>query len=848
MEHRKRIRSRSKFVYIIILTAGVLMSLTILYSLFIGLKLNFAYSELLDNSYGIKANIADARYELLLSRQDNSDVHLRKSWEYLDAAGVYSQKLTSYEDPLLILSSPLENLIIKKNVNRLNTLLLEYREFSNIYINKNSTQQDSEEKLFQSILSITNEIDAGIQSLLNIYEKRFRVIQFLLSGFAILLCFIGIFLYFIYDSQRIKFTKQIQNVTTDFERGLHKSTKIEKQLSEIERKYNTLLQNLPGAVYRCKNDSNWTMEYISDKCFEITGYKAGDIIDNKNISYAEIIYEEDRRRVWNEIQEANERRKPFQTTYRIKTESGIEKWIWEQGKGIFTENDDELNAIEGFITDVSDQKAIEDQLYLQSKVLEVAANSIIITDLESNILWANKAFSDLTGYPLNEIIGKKTNILKSGEHHQSFYAFLWKTILAGEMWRGEILNKRKDGSHYHEEMVITPVKNDKGEVKYFVAIKEDITERKNAERELINSELRFRSLYENATIGIYRVSADGDLQIANPTLIKLLGYDSFEDLKSADTGSHYVDVEAKTFFRNTLYEKGRIFGFESEWHKKDGTIISIRESARLIKDSEGRIVCYDGTIEDITEKKLTEKELIISKEKAELSDKLKSEFLAQMSHEIRTPLNVILSFINMMKDELQHVVDEELLNGLDVMETEGKRIMRTIELIVNMSELQTGQYQLNTRDFDLWNEVVIKYKNYYEVIANQKQIKLEVINNAKETTITGDFYSIDQIILHLLDNAVKFTNEGVVRIVLNKDPRGNLYIDFADTGIGISEQYMKMLFTPFTREEMGYTRNFEGNGLGLALIKRYCDLNNAEIKVSSKKGQGSLFRVTFKNS
>ncbi len=846
MEHRKRINKQSKLIYILILTLGVFLSTTILYGLFVGLKLNFAYSELLDNSYNIKSSIAEARYELLVGRQDTSDIHLRKAWEHLDAAEVFSQKLLTYEDPLVILSSPQQNHIIRKNVNKLNSLLLDYRSLpKSIKINFNTNPE--EEELFNKILLVSTEVEKNIKSLLNIYENRFRIIQFLLSGFSILFCFIGVFLYYKFDRQRNKYSRQIQNVTLEYEKGMQRSTKAERDLLEIGRKYSTLLQNLPGMVYRCKNDSKWTMEFISDKCLELTGYSSADFI-NKKISYAEIIHKDDLRRVWNEIQESIERRKSFYITYRIITDSGNEKWVWEQGKGIFSDKDDEVIALEGFITDISDKKAVEDQLYLQSKVLEVVANSIVITDIESNILWANNSFVKLTGYGLKEIIGKKMSILKSGEHHQTFYGYMWKTILSGEMWRGEIINKRKDGTKYHEEMIITPVKNDNGEVKYFVAVKEDITERKEAEEALISSELRFRSLYENATIGIYRVAANGELQIANPTLIKLLGYDSFNDLKTAETGSHYVDSNAKAYFRNTLYEKGRIFGFESEWRRKDGSIISIRESARLIKDSEGRVICYDGTIEDITEKKLTEKELILAKEKAELSDKLKSEFLAQMSHEIRTPLNVILSFINIMKEELQQVIDEELMNGLFVMESEGKRIMRTIELIVNMSELQTGQYQLNIRNINLWDEVVVKYKNYYEEIAAQKQIKIEVINNVKDPYVKGDFYSIDQIILHLMDNAVKFTNEGVVKIVLNNDPRGNLYIDFADTGIGISENYMKMLFTPFTREEMGYTKNFEGNGLGLALVKRYCDLNNAEIKVSSKKGQGSLFRVTFQRN
>ena len=171
--------------------------------------------------------------------------------------------------------------------------------------------------------------------------------------------------------------------------------------------------------------------------------------------------------------------------------------------------------------------------------------------------------------------------------------------------------------------------------------------------------------------------------------------------------------------------------------------------------------------------------------------------------------------------------------------------MRTIELIINMSELQTGSYNFKEKEFDLFKDVIKKQYENYLPFTKPKKIAFELLNNVEQSTVTADEYSINQIFNHLIDNAVKYTQTGKVEVSINCDPRNNLYVDVADTGIGISEEYMKMLFTPFTREEKGYTRNFEGNGLGLALVKKYCELNNAEIKVTSRKGKGSLFRVTF---
>jgi signal transduction histidine kinase len=162
-----------------------------------------------------------------------------------------------------------------------------------------------------------------------------------------------------------------------------------------------------------------------------------------------------------------------------------------------------------------------------------------------------------------------------------------------------------------------------------------------------------------------------------------------------------------------------------------------------------------------------------------------------------------------------------------------------------MSELQTGNYNFNAKEIDLNTDIIQKQFQNYQPIAKQKKIAFNVVNNISNTKVLADEYSVNQIFYHLIDNAIKFTSTGKVEINLNKDPRNNVYVDVVDTGVGISEEYMKMLFTPFTKEEKGYTRNFEGNGLGLALVKKYCDLNNAEIKVTSQKGKGSIFRITF---
>ena len=598
-------------------------------------------------------------------------------------------------------------------------------------------------------------------------------------------------------------------------------------------------------VYRSKVDQIWSFDYVSDMCMQVTGYKAEDLINNNKTSYYDLINIDDRKKIFDQVKSAIEERKSFQLIYRINTAAGYEKWVWEQGVGIFSEHDDELLALEGFITDITEQKTVEDQVNLQSHALEAAANAIVITDTDGAVVWANTSFTNLTGYSPKEMLGKKLNVLKSDHHDNDYYSFMWNKIKSGQIWRGEIINRRKDGTLYNEEMTITPIRTPNGEINSFVAVKQDISERKLSEQALRDSELRFRGLFENATIGIYQSTPEGKVSMVNPTLLKITGYQAIDEIAQMDASNFYADPSTRETFKKEIAVRGSILGFESQWKKKDGTLIYIRESARAVKDDDDRIICYEGTIEDISEKKKTEQDLIEAKDRAELSDRLKSEFLAQISHEIRTPLNVILSFSSIMKEELKDQVDEEMANAFDVIDAEGKRIMRTVELILNMSELQTGSYNYEPKRINLFQEIISKLQNSFQQIAKQKKVKLIINNRADSSIIEADEYSVNQIFYHLLDNAFKYTSKGKVEITLQYDSRDNLNVDITDSGIGISEEYLPMLFTPFTREEKGYTRTFEGNGLGLALVKRYCELNGAEIKVSSSKGIGTTFRIIF---
>lgn len=237
-------------------------------------------------------------------------------------------------------------------------------------------------------------------------------------------------------------------------------------------------------------------------------------------------------------------------------------------------------------------------------------------------------------------------------------------------------------------------------------------------------------------------------------------------------------------------------------------------------------------------------QLTDAKEQAERSDKLKSEFLNQMSHEIRSPMNVVLNFANLLREEMMEQITPDFLGYFKGIDSAGHRLIRTVDLILNVSEMQIGTYEPSFREFDLIKEVIEKNKNENIGIIENKGLKFNFSSILSEAFIFGDQYSIYQIFANLIDNSIKYTKKGSISIGVSKIEQG-IKVIIEDTGIGISEEFLKIMYHPFMQEERGYSRRYEGNGLGLSLVKKYCDMNGIEITVESEKGIGTKFTLSF---
>lgn len=234
-----------------------------------------------------------------------------------------------------------------------------------------------------------------------------------------------------------------------------------------------------------------------------------------------------------------------------------------------------------------------------------------------------------------------------------------------------------------------------------------------------------------------------------------------------------------------------------------------------------------------------------AKKEVEKSDALKAHFLSQISHEIRTPINVIFGAREVLRQAYSDNLNEDAMDAFRMFEEAGNRLMRTIDEIIDLSSFTSGNYQFAPVQINLDKEVLVNVLADFKLRIDKKNLTLEYNNYFPDALVFADSYMLHNIIKHLIDNAIKYTPAGKIKVELYKDFEEQICLSIKDTGIGISEEYLEDLFNPFTQEEIGYTRKFEGNGLGLAIVKRYADTNNIKLTVKSKKNIGTEFTLIF---
>jgi len=371
-----------------------------------------------------------------------------------------------------------------------------------------------------------------------------------------------------------------------------------------------------------------------------------------------------------------------------------------------------------------------------------------------------------------------------------------------------------------------------------------IKQRRETEKVLRKSEEQFELLFENAPIGMVIISKDGIIINVNDSFCNNVGY-QMDGIMGLPVKRLFDWGDFGTLSADKLMNMLSNLDIECTLVKKDGNKIDAVVKSNTLYDENGKPSKFIMQVLDISDIKEVQKELMTALDKAKESDRLKSAFLAQMSHEIRTPLNVILTAVPILAEDIADK-DEDVKSILFSVGSAGKRLHRTIDMILSMSAIQSGNYKPDFESFDLVEEVK-NLTEEFRSITKEKRLKLLFNSDASATEIVADKYTVNQIFQNLIGNAIKYTTKGEVKVLIEDGDKDGVVVKVCDTGIGLSEEYIEKLFIPFSQEDVGQKREYEGNGLGLALVKEYVDLNRATISVKSKKNRGSVFSVSFEN-
>jgi two-component system, sensor histidine kinase and response regulator len=634
-----------------------------------------------------------------------------------------------------------------------------------------------------------------------------------------------------------------------------------RRLSESREQYRVLAEYSPDWEYWLGPDGYY--RYVSPACRELSGYSAEDFLEDPDL-ISRLIHSDDREH-WNRhfadvMGSCQADRDSIQM--RLRARDGSEHWVEHICNAVVTADGRYLGR-RGVFRDITERKRIESELTKRSLAVEQSPESIVITDLDGCIEYVNDAFTANTGYRREEALGQNPRILKSGLTPPEIFDELWECLLRGEVWHGELINRRKNGEFYTELASISPIRQADGHITHYLAVKADVTEQKRLAEELDQYRHHLEELVEARTLELRQQTRSLQALIDNlPHLAWMKDREGrfvavnrvFAEAKGR-APSEIIGLTDYELWSHEMAERYRVDDAEVMAGRAQRTLEmpsvtnpkAIYETFKApILDDTGEALGTVGFARDIRPQREMEAELARRAELAESAVRAKSAFLANMSHEIRTPMNAILGLAHLLRREL---INPANINRLDKIESAARHLLTVINDILDLSKIEAGKLQLSDEDFS----AVMLVDQVSSLIldeARAKGLSLKVDLDPELPWMRGDVTRLRQALLNYASNAVKFTHTGVVTIrvrLLERDAESmTVRFEVEDTGIGIPPDKQPKLFQAFEQADTSTTRRYGGTGLGLAITAQLARMMGGDAGADSIAGQGSTFWFTVR--
>jgi PAS domain S-box-containing protein len=490
------------------------------------------------------------------------------------------------------------------------------------------------------------------------------------------------------------------------------------------------------------------------------------------------------------------------------------------------------------------QRHLMQERNMMKSLIDNVPDTIYFKDLDSKFILVNKAQAKLLGLKKPEdAIGKSD--FDFFEHARDAYNIEQEIIKTKKTIINRINKHVVNGeTHYLSDTKI-PLTGTNGDCIGTVGISRDITDLKKAEITMLEHQSKFKALFDNAPLAIFRLDKDMKVVECNHRFRSMFGYTEDDDLSNTTKYDLLYEPEIGSLIIDTVLERKEV-NTEILLKRKNGNKFIANLTLALLDDG-FKDVSIEGIVDDITQVAKVRDEIIKAKDKAVEADKLKSLFLANMSHEIRTPMNAIIGFTNMLREDGLSAEDRN--SFIDVIQSNGNSLMTIIDSIVDFSKLETEQMSVSKGEFNfkpLYDSVFEHAKKLLRTEEKHNAVKLiQDTPENPEVRLKSDRERLGQVMTYIVSNAIKFTDEGEICIGYRiNNEKINIFV--SDTGIGIPKNKQKVIFDRFSKVNNDKNRLYGGTGIGLTISRGLTDLMNGKIFVNSEPKKGSTFTIELK--